>query len=55
VMTLPVGMTFFQQPLRAPYWTYIMAVATVATLPVIVVFLSLQKYFVQGVVLSGVK
>lgn len=55
VMTLTVGMTFFQQPFREPYWTYIMAVSTVATLPVILVFLSLQKYFVQGVVLSGVK
>jgi len=55
IMTLPVGMAFFQQPLREPYWTYIMAVSTVATLPVIVVFLSLQKYFIQGVVLSGVK
>jgi multiple sugar transport system permease protein len=55
VMTLTVGMTFFQQPLREPYWTFIMAVSTVATLPVIVIFLALQKYFVQGVVLSGVK
>ena len=55
VMTLTVGMTFFQQPLREPYWTYIMAVSTVATLPVILIFLLLQKYFVQGVVLSGVK
>lgn len=55
VMTLTVGMTFFQQPERAPYWTYIMAVSTVATLPVIIVFVVLQKYFVQGVVLSGVK
>ena len=55
VMTLTVGMTFFQQPLREPYWTYIMAVSTVATLPVIAVFLALQKYFVQGVVISGVK
>jgi multiple sugar transport system permease protein len=55
VMTLTVGMTFFQQPLREPYWTYIMAISTIATLPVILVFLSLQKYFVQGVVLSGVK
>ena len=55
VMTLTVGMTFFRQPLREPFWTYIMAVSTVATLPVIVMFLALQKYFVQGVVLSGVK
>jgi ABC-type glycerol-3-phosphate transport system permease component len=55
LFTLPVGMTVFTQPLRAPYWTYIMAVSTVATLPVVLVFLVLQKYFIQGVVLSGMK
>jgi len=55
LFTLPVGMTVFNQPLRTPYWTYIMAVSTVATLPVVLVFLALQKYFIQGVVLSGMK
>lgn len=55
LFTLPVGMTVFQQPLQAPYWTYIMAVSTVATLPVIIVFLSLQRYFIEGVVVSGLK
>src|SRR5690606_7003085 len=52
LFTLPVGMTVFQQPMRAPYWTYIMAVSTVATLPVVLVFVLLQRYFIQGVVLS---
>jgi len=55
LFTLPVGMTVFTQPMQAPYWTYIMAVSTVATLPVVLVFLALQKYFIQGVVLSGMK
>ena len=55
LFTLPVGMTVFQQPLRAPYWTYIMAVSSVATLPVIMVFLLLQRYFIEGVVVSGLK
>jgi multiple sugar transport system permease protein len=55
LFTLPVGMTVFQQPLRAPYWTYIMAVSTVATLPVVLVFVALQRYFIEGVVLSGMK
>jgi ABC-type glycerol-3-phosphate transport system permease component len=55
LFTLPVGMTIFQQPMREPYWTYIMAVSTVATLPVVIVFVALQKYFIQGVVLSGMK
>lgn len=55
LFTLPVGMTAFRQPLREPFWTYLMAVSTVATLPVILVFLLLQRYFIQGVVLSGLK
>lgn len=55
LFTLPVGMTVFRQPLREPYWTYLMAVSTVATLPVIIVFSLLQRYFIQGVVLSGLK
>jgi multiple sugar transport system permease protein len=55
LFTLPVGMTIFQQPLRAPYWTYIMAVSTAATLPVVVVFVALQRYFIEGVVLSGMR
>ncbi|MHB0875549.1 MAG: carbohydrate ABC transporter permease [Anaerolineae bacterium] len=55
LFTLPVGMTVFTQPLRQPYWTYIMAVSTVASLPVVVVFVALQRYFIQGVVLSGMK
>jgi ABC-type glycerol-3-phosphate transport system permease component len=55
LFTLPVGMTIFQQPLRAPYWTYIMAVSTVATLPVVIVFVALQRYFIEGVVLSGMR
>ena len=55
LFTLPLGMTVFTQPLRQPYWTYIMAVSTVATVPVVAVFVSLQRYFIQGVVLSGMK
>jgi multiple sugar transport system permease protein len=55
LFTLPVGMTVFSQPMRAPYWTFIMAVSTVATVPVVIVFVALQKYFIQGVVISGMK
>ena len=55
LFTLPVGMTVFTQPMRSPYWTYIMAVSTVATVPVVLVFMALQKYFIQGVILSGMK
>jgi multiple sugar transport system permease protein len=55
LFTLPLGMTVFQQPLRQPYWTYVMAISTVATLPVIILFASLQRYFIAGVLLTGLK
>lgn len=55
LFTLPLGMAAFTQPLRQPYWTYIMAVSTVASLPVVAIFVLLQRYFIQGVVLSGMK
>jgi multiple sugar transport system permease protein len=47
--------SLFSQPMRAPYWAFIMAVSTVATVPVVIVFVALQKYFIQGVVISGMK
>jgi len=34
---------------------YLMAVSTVTVLPVIVIFFVAQKYFIQGVVMSGIK
>lgn len=36
-------------------WGVIMAVATLAAMPVIVVYLALQRYFVKGIVMSGLK
>lgn len=36
-------------------WDLTFAAATMATLPILVVFLLLQRYYVQGVVMSGLK
>lgn len=36
-------------------WHLLMAAATVVMLPLLVIFFSAQKYFIQGVVISGVK
>ena len=36
-------------------WGRIMAVSTIAFLPVLIVFLCLQRYFERGIVLSGLK
>jgi ABC-type glycerol-3-phosphate transport system permease component len=54
--TLPVGMQAFSLPYQSrPLWAAAMAVSTLATLPVAVLVLFFQRYFVQGMVLSGLK
>lgn len=52
--TVSVGLAAFKG-LYATDWHYLMAASTVATLPVIVLFFAAQRYFIQGVVLSGLK
>jgi len=54
--TLPVGMQVFAQPYeQRSLWAPAMAVSTIATLPIAVIILFFQRYFVQGMVLSGLK
>ena len=36
-------------------WNQLLAISTIAMLPMIVIFLTLQRYFVGGIVLSGLK
>lgn len=51
---LTVGLSYFQTEAGADYALQ-MAGAAVAVLPTIVLFIFAQKYFVQGVTMSGVK
>jgi multiple sugar transport system permease protein len=54
LFTLPLALTRF----RGMYyteWAYMMAGATVSLMPILLVFLFTQQYFVRGVVLSGLK
>ena len=54
IQPLPVAMqVFFGQSPRQ--WGDIMAFASLATVPVLIVFLMFQKWFVQSVAASGVK
>lgn len=53
-LTLALGLMSFRGP-HATDWHYLMAASTVAMVPVIVLFFFAQKYFIQGVVFSGVK
>lgn len=64
-LTLALALNTFQtiagsQAANAAYqdiglYTALMAAATVVTLPMIILFISAQKYFVQGIQMSGIK
>jgi multiple sugar transport system permease protein len=54
--TIPLGLVAFQerQALKTP-WELIMAAATFSILPILIVFIFGQKYYVRGIVTSGIK
>jgi multiple sugar transport system permease protein len=52
--TLALGLYAFQGQ-YAVDWNYLMAASTVVMLPLLIIFIIGQKYFIQGVVVSGVK
>jgi multiple sugar transport system permease protein len=56
LMTLPVGVQLLQgflDPNRT--MPIVMAGLVISTLPVLIIFLAFQRYYVQGVVMSGMK
>ena len=52
--TIQIGLRMFISQYSAEYGL-IMAASVIALIPVLIVFLSLQKYFVQGVAATGIK
>jgi len=52
--TLPLGMALFAGEMTAAY-TGIMAVAVFGAIPLVLLFLVLQRNFVRGIMLSGLK
>ena len=57
MMTLAVGLRYFQsQPADARRFdNYMMAMVVMTSLPCIILFFIAQRYFVQGIVMSGIK
>jgi multiple sugar transport system permease protein len=56
IMTLPVGLATLQGNNQSlTEWNLVMAGAVITVLPILIVYLLAQKWFVQGVVLSGIK
>jgi multiple sugar transport system permease protein len=52
--TVTLGLQFFRSTYTTN-WAYLMAASLVTTLPVIVVFFLAQRYFIEGITLTGVK
>ncbi len=52
--TVTLGLQFFRSTYTTN-WAYLMAASLVTTLPVIVVFFVAQKYFIEGITMTGVK
>lgn len=56
--TLPLGLRWFQTSpadLGRPKDNLLLAAAVVATLPIIALYFGAQKYFVRGIVMTGIK
>jgi multiple sugar transport system permease protein len=52
--TVSLGLTEFQT-LHGTAYNLLMAGSTIATIPILLLFIFLQRYFIRGVVLSGLK
>lgn len=52
--TLPVGLAYFQT-LHSTDWTLLMAGSVMMILPILIVFIFNQRYFVEGIKLTGIK
>lgn len=52
--TISVGLSFFSG-MNSTEWNLVFAAAVIVAMPILIVFVFFQKYFIQGVVVSGVK
>lgn len=53
-MTVSVGLSMFAG-YRSPNWPAITAASTLSILPILIMFVFFQRYFVKGIVLTGMK
>ena len=53
--TLALGLYYFRAFQDTTNWGQMMAAATVMTLPILILFALFQRYFIQGVALTGTK
>ena len=55
IQTLPVCLVQYQGAYGNTEWHLMMAVATIAVIPVLIIFIFGQRFFVEGIATSGVK
>ncbi|GGA79306.1 carbohydrate ABC transporter permease [Ornithinibacillus halotolerans] len=53
--TLPVGLSFFSSGEAESQWHLIMTGATISVIPLIIVFIFLQRHIIKGITLTGMK
>ena len=53
--TLPIGLTFFVNVRGTTYWNLLMAASVMVLIPCLLLFFVGQRYFVQGIALTGIK
>jgi multiple sugar transport system permease protein len=54
--TIPIGLLFFRESGGfSTNWPPLMAVVVIATIPILILYIFFQRYFVEGVAASGVK
>lgn len=54
IRTLPVGLAFFSGE-NEDYWEMVMTGATIAVIPLIIVFIFFQRHIIKGITLTGLK
>lgn len=52
--TLTLGLSFFRGT-YATQWNYVMAGSVISVLPIMVIYIFAQRYFVEGISMSGIK
>jgi ABC-type glycerol-3-phosphate transport system permease component len=55
LFTVSLGLSMFRTPFGGTPWHWYMAASLVVILPCVIVFFVAQRYFIQGIVVSGVK
>jgi multiple sugar transport system permease protein len=53
--TVPVGLCLYLSAMGNAHWNYLMAATLIAIAPPLVIFFTMQRNFIEGAVLTGLK